>query len=846
MKDPADNSSGDDPPKTPGHDTVAGQASGYIQQPGDLPQQFGKYEIVKMLGEGGMGAVYLAKDSSLKRNVAIKAPFKGRRQNDDLVVARFQREAQAVAALNHPNICPVFEVGECDGFHFMAMAFIPGKTLASYVARDKPLDIRSALLLVHKIALTIEEAHASGVIHRDLKPSNIMIDQRNQPIIMDFGLARREDNTHLTAAGEMMGTPAYMPPEQVAGRVEDVGPGCDIYSLGVVLYVLLTGRTPFEGHVMATLSQIMNNLPDPPSVHCAGIDPALDALVLKALEKKIADRYESMQEFAVAITAYLTGERPDDAIALAEPYNLVESQATTNHGSRTMREAPSLPMPAPLSHPVLQSGSQPATPLTTPSSASPTETPRKSPVASGVAPAQNRRPFIAAAAMLAIVALAIFAVAYSLRGGPDIARDPGATGTADVGGMPTDDTGTEPGDTEPGDTEPGDTEPGDTERGDTKPGDTKPGDTKPGETKAGDTEPGDTEPGDTKPGDTKPHVTEPRDTGPTDTEPGGKEPGDLTGPLPTGKWRLYSLRLPAGGIDIEFLPSKEGAIHFGDGKPPQKFTYTSQAADLTGDPFHATHSLTLQFDGTGRKYDPGAFLSLTESFPEEATLDGLDVCDGETWKLRYHDPACLYGDRSAEPAPGSDGDGPMLDRVALCKQEIAVGAPFLPLDTGRIIGIWASEEFCMEFTPGGWCYQWKLNFEKKWMLTKHRYTLTQKNPYQWEVRTWSAGNGPPEDSGSQMLKFDMRKSTLSASITSYELKILSRDETTIIKEIIDGKETPRTITRKVNVSSKVPVTAVYNLTSVTKRPAPLPPVKPENTKKNSAEKPPETRPGETD
>ena len=277
-------------------------------QVGRLPEKFGRYKILKVLGEGGMGAVYLAEDPDLDRKVAIKVPF-FEHGDSKAVLDRFRREAKSIAALHHPNICPIFEVSETDGTHYMAMAFIEGKPLSSYVRPEKGQDIRAAVKMVHKIAVALHDAHQRGVIHRDLKPDNIMIDRRKEPVIMDFGLARREGkaDTQLTTAGQIMGTPSYMPPEQVAGRVEDMGPGCDIYSLGVILYELLTGRLPFTGGLLAILTQIAVDRPQPPSTHRAEIDAELDAICQKAMEKKISDRYASMAEFAKALNDYANG-----------------------------------------------------------------------------------------------------------------------------------------------------------------------------------------------------------------------------------------------------------------------------------------------------------------------------------------------------------------------------------------------------------------------------------------------------------------------------------------------------------------------------------------------------------
>ena len=161
--------------------------------------------------------------------------------------------------------------------------------------------------VVRKLALALEEAHQRKVIHRDLKPSNIMMNQRNEPVIMDFGLARRSHtiDARLTRNGDLLGTPAYMPPEQVKGDTQAMGPRSDIYSLGVILYELLTGRLPFDGQGMEVIGQVLTQEPEPPSTHRPDLDPKLDAICRKAMAKEPDDRYATMSELATALLAYL-------------------------------------------------------------------------------------------------------------------------------------------------------------------------------------------------------------------------------------------------------------------------------------------------------------------------------------------------------------------------------------------------------------------------------------------------------------------------------------------------------------------------------------------------------------
>jgi serine/threonine protein kinase/HEAT repeat protein len=271
-----------------------------------LPEQFGRYRIQKRLGQGGMGSVYLAYDTALDRRVALKVPHFNPDDGPE-VLERFYREGRACAKLEHPNLCQVYDVGSHEGVPYLTMAFIDGKTLAEVLKGSKGLPQREAATIVCKLALALQEAHTRGVIHRDLKPSNVMINHRGEPVLMDFGLARRldADSVRLTRVGEVMGTPAYMPPEQVNGEINTVGPPCDIYSLGVILYELLTGRQPFGGSMAVVLAQILTQKPQPPSVFRAGIDPRLEAVCLRAMQKQIGARYANMAEFAAALLDYL-------------------------------------------------------------------------------------------------------------------------------------------------------------------------------------------------------------------------------------------------------------------------------------------------------------------------------------------------------------------------------------------------------------------------------------------------------------------------------------------------------------------------------------------------------------
>ena len=275
-----------------------------------FPRQFGRYKLLLSLGQGGMGKVYLAQDVLLGRRVAIKVP----RQSLDgspVMIARFLREAQAAAALNDPQLCPVYDVGQVDGVDYLTMPFIAGGALSDRLQDKQPLPPDEAVPIVIKIATALQKAHAAGVIHRDLKPANILINDAGDPVITDFGLAARTENRDpaLTEEGGMLGTVAYMPPEQIAYNAAAVGPRSDVYSLGVILYQLLTGRTPFLGAHHDILRKTLTETPVAPSKVCPGLNPCFDEVCLTALEKSPDERFASMSVFAERLAATLAESR---------------------------------------------------------------------------------------------------------------------------------------------------------------------------------------------------------------------------------------------------------------------------------------------------------------------------------------------------------------------------------------------------------------------------------------------------------------------------------------------------------------------------------------------------------
>jgi hypothetical protein len=275
------------------------------------PESFGRYRLLGMLGRGGMGEVFLAHDTQLGRDVALKVMRLG--SDDNLRVQRFYREARVAAALNHPGLCPIYDVGEFGGYYYLTMPRVRGETLAQQLRRDGPLPPPGAAQLAAQVARAVHVAHQASIVHRDLKPSNVMIDATGQPIVMDFGLARRRasDDPRLTALGSLVGTPAYLAPEYIGGEPAVASPAGDVYSLGVMLYEMLTGGLPFQGTTQEVLQQALTVEPEPPSRRCPGLDARLEAVCLTALAKAPAARYASMEAFAAALDdSLVAGDRP--------------------------------------------------------------------------------------------------------------------------------------------------------------------------------------------------------------------------------------------------------------------------------------------------------------------------------------------------------------------------------------------------------------------------------------------------------------------------------------------------------------------------------------------------------
>jgi serine/threonine protein kinase len=303
---------------------------------GGAPPLFGRFQLLRELGRGGCGVVFLAFDPVLGRKVALKVPRPEALLAPELR-QRFVREARAGAALDHPNLVPVYEAGEVGSICYIATAYCPGPTLAEWLKTHAgPVPPRRAARLVATLADAVHAIHQHGIWHRDLKPGNILLTEsgdlpaeagaaeaslppdddgplfcgRFTPRITDFGLAKLLDGGgEETRTGVVLGTPAYMAPEQAQGRPDAFGPAADVYALGVILYELLVGRRPFQGDSQTgLLRRVAHEEPVPPRRSCPGLPRDLEAVCLKCLEKEPQRRYPSAEELAGDLRRFLAGQ----------------------------------------------------------------------------------------------------------------------------------------------------------------------------------------------------------------------------------------------------------------------------------------------------------------------------------------------------------------------------------------------------------------------------------------------------------------------------------------------------------------------------------------------------------
>ena len=285
-----------------------GSATAELVPIGTKVRYFGDYELLEEIARGGMGVVYKARQVSLNRVVALKMILAGQLAGDE-DVQRFHAEAEAAANLDHPGIVPIYEIGAHEGRHYFSMGFVEGESLKDKIT-DGPLPAKEAAEHTKKVAEAIAFAHERGVIHRDLKPANVLLDRNGEAKVTDFGLAKKvEGDSDLTATGQILGTPSFMPPEQASGKLDEVAQRADVYSLGAVLYALVTARPPFQAdNPLDTLMQVLDREPVSTRALNPNVPRDLETICLKCLQKEQHHRYSSAKELVGDLERFLNHE----------------------------------------------------------------------------------------------------------------------------------------------------------------------------------------------------------------------------------------------------------------------------------------------------------------------------------------------------------------------------------------------------------------------------------------------------------------------------------------------------------------------------------------------------------
>ncbi len=307
---------------------AAGPESSVLRRQRYIGKEFGDLVLLEEIGRGGMGVVYKARQKSLDRIVAVKLLLHEEFQ-DETRLARFRAEARAAASLTHANIVQVYQVGECDIAHYFVMEYVDGPSLESLI-RDGKLLLGTAINILIDIADAVHFAHTKGIVHRDLKPGNIMIDRGQRPVVMDFGIAKvLGKSSTMTQQGVVMGTPAFMSPEQAGDEPDRVGPHSDVYSLGAILYMMLAGRAPFdEGTTLRTILKVIS-AEMPVSIRSIRpqIPEELERICLKCLQKKPEERHKTAETLAGRLRGFLADPRKKSTEGFPLPVVVLRSRS---------------------------------------------------------------------------------------------------------------------------------------------------------------------------------------------------------------------------------------------------------------------------------------------------------------------------------------------------------------------------------------------------------------------------------------------------------------------------------------------------------------------------------------